>query len=59
MTNKQKEQFNLMLTTLKRISEGYKTSYDLLLESTDSLFMAYDHIQDDARVAIKWVERMK
>lgn len=61
ITEKQSEQFNIMLTVLKRIAKGYQTPEQLRrrskkqygLEYEEALEMAYESIQDEATTASK------
>lgn len=61
MTFKQKQQFNFMLATLKKISKGYMTPDQLRknsekmygLEFEECIEMTYDNIQSDAAQACK------
>jgi len=63
MTDKQVEQFNFMLSVLRRIARDYQTPEQLRancerqygLEFKDALEMAYDNIQADAEATIKGV----
>ena len=64
MTKKQAEQFNQMLSTLKRISKHYESSSkirrtsqkDYALEYEEALEYAYDNIQADAKDACKGIK---
>jgi hypothetical protein len=59
MTNKQKQQFNTMLSALKMISKGYQTPAQLRKESQgdfgldyeEALEMSYENIQTLAKQA--------
>jgi hypothetical protein len=67
MTTKQKQQFNSMLFTLKKISKSYQTPNQLRrgsesqygLDYTEALEMAYENIQSEARYAAKGVKELK
>lgn len=68
MTEKQKEQFNNMLATLRRISKDYQTPEQLqkshwkqfgLEDYEDCLEMSYENIQNDAAQATKGVRAIK
>ena len=67
MTDKQKEQFNGMLNTLRRISKDYQTPEQLGknsekqygLEYEEALAMSYDNIQKEAVKSIKNVRIIK
>lgn len=66
MTPKQKEQFNRMRDTLKRIAKGYQTPEQLRrnakkgygIEYEEALELAYENLQDEARRAIKGVREI-
>lgn len=58
ITQKQAEQFNNMLETLRRISKSYEVSEKLLnkdfddgLDGDERLMYAYDNIQSEAKTA--------
>lgn len=63
MTPKQKEQFNRMRATLKRIANEYESPDDIEkhaekkwgLPVDDAIRYAYDNVQDEARNAVKGV----
>lgn len=63
MTPKQKEQFNKMRSTLKRISTGYQTpaqlyrsaERDLGLRPEEAIEYAYENIQQEAKIAVAGV----
>lgn len=67
MTDKRKEQFNRMRSTLLLISRGYQAPAQILrtsekgygLEYTEALEMAYENIQSEAKDAVKGVREMK
>lgn len=66
ITEKQAQQFNRMLDTLKKISKDYMTTEQLRsksekmygLEFEECIEMVYDNIQSDAQSACKNVKRM-
>ena len=63
MTPKQKEQFNKMRSTLKRIATGYQTPDQLRrdagrgygLEAEEAIGYAYENIQAEAANAVRGV----
>jgi hypothetical protein len=63
MTPKQKEQFNRMRSTLKRIATGYQTPAQLCrsaareygLDAREAIEYAYENLQQEARNAVKGV----
>lgn len=65
--NKRDQQFNRMLRTLRRIAREYQTpaqlhrgcGKDYGLEYAETLEMAYENIQQEARSAIKGVKEIK
>lgn len=67
MTEKQKKQFNTMLNALKNIYKWYDTSEKVIknaeknygLSWQEALEMAYDNIQQEARLAAYWVKHIK
>lgn len=67
MTPKQQEQFNMMLDTLKRISNQYETTKQLRKESglkygldyEEALEMAYENIQAEAAICIQGIKQIK
>ncbi len=67
MTENQKKQFNLMLTTLKSIAKDYHTSDEIVenceefrwLWKIEALCMSYDNMQIEAKDAIKWIKPIK
>lgn len=67
MTPKQKEQFNLMRATLRRIASGYMGPHELrrCAERTfgcspeEAIAMSYENIQMDAKCAVKGVRELK
>lgn len=66
ITTKQAEQFNLMLTTLRKIHRDYKTPDQLLqssekdtgLKYEEAIGYAYENIQSDAQYASKKVRQI-
>ena len=64
MTQKQKEQFNRMRATLKRIATGYMTPTQIQsdkeagLDYEEYLEYAYENIQADAKAACKGVREI-
>jgi len=64
MTPKQKEQFNRMLATLKRITNGYMTPAQIQrdkdggLDYEEYLEYAYENIQAEAKAACKGVRKI-
>lgn len=64
MTTKQKEQFNRMRATLKRISTGYMTPAQIQrdkeagLDYEEYLEYAYENIQAEAKAACKGVKEI-
>lgn len=67
MTPKQKEQFNLMRETLKKIASGYQTPDQLRrdsekeygLEFEEAIEYAYENIQCEAKSAVKGVRAIR
>ncbi len=67
MTDKQKEQFNLMLDALKDIGKGYYTPDQLRKESKkdwglsyqEALEMSYENIQHTANAVVKGIKKIK
>lgn len=67
MTEKQKFQFNLMLSTLRKIGKGYMTPQKIRrdiekghpLDYDEYLEMAYENIQSEALTAIKGIKQVK
>lgn len=67
MTEKQKEDFNRMLHYLRRISKEYQTPSKLRKDSEkdwdlgyeETLEMAYENIQNDAKFACKGIKEIK
>ena len=67
ITETQKQQFNLMLSTLRRISKAYQTSDKIRrdaqkeygLDFEEAIEYAYDNIQGEAGGAIKGVRAIK
>jgi hypothetical protein len=63
MTNKQKENYNKMLSTLKRIAKGYDSSDKIIrnsekdygLDAQEALEYAYDNLQHEAKSCIKGI----
>ncbi len=63
MTPKQKQQFNHMRATLKRIATGYQTPDQLRrstersynLDAEEAIGYAYENIQQEAKDAVKGV----
>ena len=63
MTPKQKEQFNIMRATLKKIATGYQTPDQLRrnaereygLDASEAIEYAYENIQQDAKRAVSGV----
>ena len=63
MTPKQKEQFNTMRATLKKIATGYQTPEQLRrsaerqygLDADEAIEYAYENIQQDAKRAVSGV----
>ena len=63
MTPKQKEQFNRMRSTLKRIATGYETPAQIRrgsegqygLDAGEAVEMAYENIQHEAKRAVAGV----
>ena len=63
MTPKQKEQFNKMRATLKRIATGYRTPEQLRrcaereygLDADEAIEYAYKNIQQEAKIAVSGV----
>ena len=66
MTPKQKEQFNRMRTTLKRIANEYQTPDQLRrtaergygLHADEVIGYAYENIQSEAKFAVKGVREV-
>lgn len=69
MTEKQRQQFNQMRETLKRIANDYQTPKQLRKSNQRSwglsydnyekvLEMAYENIQEEARFAVKGVKKV-
>lgn len=66
MTPKQKEQFNRMRSTLKRIANGYQTpeqlrrsaERDICLIPEEAIEYAYENIQQEAKIAVKGVREV-
>ncbi len=65
MTPKQKEQFNKMRNTLKRIATGYMTPQQIKRDSnlsglnySEYLEMTYENIQQEAKTASKNVRAL-
>jgi len=66
MTNKQQEQFNNMLGTLKKIAQEYQTPDQLRrnsknqfgLDYEEALEMAYENIQNEARCCAKGIRKV-
>lgn len=64
MTPKQIQQFNQMLSVLKRIAKEYQTTAQLQknsekmygLKYEEALEMAYENIQNDASFAVKGIK---
>ena len=64
MTPKQTKQFNLMLYTLKKIASDYQTSSQMRknankdwgVDFEDAIEMAYDNIQQEAKLATKGIK---
>ena len=65
LTTKQKEQFNRMRATLKRIATGYMTpaqiqrDKDSGLDYVEYLEYAYENIQAEAKIACKGAREIK
>ncbi len=67
MTTKQKANYNKMLKVLKKIARGYQTSNQIKrdcgsqygLDYEEALEMAYDNIQNEARIAVKGIPGIK
>lgn len=66
MTEKQKDQFNEMLETLRAIANGYlspgklrKQSGKWGLEPDEALEMSYENMQNDAKNCIKGIRYIK
>lgn len=67
ITENQKQQFNLMLSTLKKIAKAYQTSEQLRrnsekqygLEYDEALEYAYDNLQMEAETASKGIRFIK
>ena len=67
ITPKQKEQFNRMLYTLKRIAKHYQTpakmrknsEKDFGLEYEEALEHAYENIQNEADLTIKGIRELQ
>lgn len=67
MTLKQKDQFNKMLSALKRIANEYETPEKLLrlagrcygLDGHEAVGYAYENMQYEAKSAIKGVREVK
>ena len=67
ITEKQKQQFNLMLNTLRKISKGYQTTSQLRKDSEkdwgldfeEAIEMAYENIQGEAAFASKNVKPLQ
>lgn len=66
ITERQKQQFNKMLDTLRRIKYYQSTSQlrrdsekDWGLEYTDALEMAYENIQQEASISCKGIKPLK
>lgn len=67
MTNKERDDYERMRVALKRIATRYLTPAQLGrnaekllgLSYTEALEMAYENIQDDARMAVRGVRRAK
>lgn len=63
MTPKQREQFNRMRATLKRIASGYQTPQQLRrgsekqygLDADEAIEYAYENIQQEAKEAVAGV----
>jgi hypothetical protein len=66
ITQRQKTQFNRMLSVLKQIATGYMTPAQLRkssrgdygLDFDEAIEMSYDNIQNDAKYAIKGVRSL-
>jgi hypothetical protein len=66
MTEKQKNQFNRMLAALRKIHKGYQTPEQLRrnckghygLDYQESLEMAYENLQAEARFAAKGIKEI-
>lgn len=66
MTPKQKEQFNRMRDTLKRIAKGYQTpdqlrrnaEKDYGVSYEEALELAYENLQEEAKRASKGVREI-
>lgn len=66
MTKKQKEQYNVMLTTLRRIA-GYQTveqlrsraDIDYGLDADEAIVYAYENMQAEATSAAKGIRAIK
>lgn len=64
MTKKQMEQFNRMLSVLRKISRDYQTPDQLRLSSgrdyglsyNEALEMAYENLQNEAACAVKGIK---
>lgn len=67
MTKRQIQQFNAMRRALINISKGYQTPKQLRKDSErdygldfdEAIEMAYENIQEEARVAVKSVRAIK
>lgn len=67
MSKKEKQHFNKMLITLRRISKGYMTPNQLLrnskkqygLDYVDALELSYENIKSDASNCIKNIREIK
>lgn len=67
ITARQKQQFNLMLNALKKISKGYQTTSQLRKDSEkdwgldfeEAIEMAYENIQSEAAFACKGVKALQ
>lgn len=67
MTQKQKEQFNIMRTALCEIAHGYLNPNQMSktckkyygLDYLEALEMAYENIQNEAKIAIKGVRAIR
>lgn len=62
ITLNQVKQFNTMLTALRRIHKGYMTPYQIttqndgFLDVEETLSMAYENIQEEAKNASKGIK---
>ena len=67
MTPKQREQFNRMRATLKRIATGYQTpeqlhrsaEHEYGIDSYEAIEYAYENIQQEAKRAVSGVREAK